>query len=159
MQPSNILFLIVLLSLRTVTAQTTADKDFLILFHDTVLDEYGYKNLDGDTIIPRGKYALCFTDTFKTFALVAIPYVGYAAIDRQENILYNVFRFDNAPDNVSEGLFRILIANKIGYADSTTGEIVIQPQFDCARPFKNGVAQVSNDCKTKSKRRVYNLAK
>ena len=71
-------------------------------------------------------------------------------IFRQENILYIVFPFDNGPDYVSDGLFRILIDGKIGYADSATGKIIIQPQFDCAWQFENGVAKVSTDCTTKS---------
>ena len=147
-----ILLLIGLFSVNKVAGQTATDKDVLILFADTVKDEYGYKNLEGDTIIPLGKYSLCFTDTFKTYAIVAIPHKGFSAIDRQENILYNVFPFDNGPDYFSDGLFRILMDGKIGYADSATGKIIIKPQFDCAQPFENGVAKVSTDCTTKSDR-------
>lgn len=132
---------------RNVSGQTTSDKDILILFEDTIKEEYGYKNLKGDTIIPLGKYSICFTDTFKTYAIVAIPKNGFVAIDRQENILYNVFAFDNGPDYVSDGLFRILIDGKIGYADSVTGNCIIKPQFECAGPFENGKAKVSLDCK------------
>jgi len=145
-----ILLLIGLFSVRNVSGQPTLDKDILISFVDTVKDEYCYKNLNGDTIIPFSKYSICYTDTFKTYAIVAIPHNGFVAIDRQEKILYNVFPFDNGPDNVSDGLFRILINDKIGYADSATGIIVIKPQFKCAYQFENGMAKVSMDCKTKS---------
>jgi hypothetical protein len=51
---------------------------------------------------------------------------------------------------VADGLFRIIINNKIGYADSGTGKIVIKPQFACAWPFENGRAKVSANCKTQS---------
>ncbi len=145
-----ILLLIGFFFVRNVSGQMTSDKDILISFVDTVKDEYGYKNLNGDTIIPLGKYSICFTDTFKTYAIVAIPHKGFVAIDRQENILYNVFPFDNVPDYVSDGLFRILIDGKIGYADSATGKIIIKPQFECAWQFENGIAKVSMDCKTQS---------
>ncbi|MEZ4903016.1 MAG: hypothetical protein R2822_15295 [Spirosomataceae bacterium] len=37
---------------------------------------------------------------------------------------------------------------KIGYADANTYAIVIEPQFDCAFPFENGTAKVSNQCQT-----------
>jgi hypothetical protein len=145
-----ILLLIGLFTVHNVSGQTTSDKDILILFVDTVNYECGYKNLKGDTIIPLGKYSLCFTDTFKTYAIVAMPHKGFVAIDRQENILYNVFPFDNGPDYVSDGLFRIIIDGKIGYADSATGKIIIKPQFDCAWQFENGIAKVSTECETKS---------
>lgn len=70
------------------------------------------------------------------------------AIDRNENVLCNIFWYDNGPDYVSEGLFRIVVEEKIGYADATTGEIIIEPQFSCAYPFENGVAKVTYDCTT-----------
>ena len=71
-------------------------------------------------------------------------------IDRKQNILYKVFPFDNGPDYVSEGFFRILKDNKIGYADAATGKVAIKPQFDCAFPFENGFAKVSTNCSTQS---------
>lgn len=122
--------------------------DYLVSFNDTIKDQWGYKNQNGEIIIPSGKYLRCFTDTFKTYAIVVKPNSGFIAIDRQEEVLYEIFPFDNGPDESSEGLFRILEKNKIGFADSLTGKIVIKPQFDCARPFENGVAEVSNTCST-----------
>lgn len=149
LQKTYILLLIGLFSSHA-SGQSKSDKDVLILFSDKLYNKFGYKNLNGDTIIPLGKYPMYFTDTFKTYAIVAVPYKGFVAIDRKENTLYNVFPFDNGPDYVSDGLFRILIDNKIGYADSVTGKIIIQPQFDCAWPFENGVAKVSMNCDSKS---------
>jgi len=72
------------------------------------------------------------------------------AIDRQEHILYQVFIFDNGPDDTSDGLFRILVNNRIGYANYSTGKIVINPQFGCAWPFEHGIAKVSIDCQKRS---------
>ena len=109
-----------------------------------------FKSQKGEIVIPIGKYQRCFTDTFKSYAVVALPKIGMVAIDRHQNILYEVFPFDNGPDNASEGLFRIVANKKIGYADAATGAVVIRPQFDCAFPFENGSAKVSIDCKAKS---------
>ena len=61
-----------------------------------------------------------------------------------------MFSFDNGPDYASEGLFRIIQNNKIGYADSATGKVIIKPQFGCAFPFDNGFAKVSFNCATHS---------
>jgi hypothetical protein len=142
-----ILLLILTTSFIKSLAQQSGKNDYLVLFRDTVTDGYGYKNLKGDTIIPVSKYSQCFTDTFRTYAIVLYPYKGFVGIDRQEKILYKVFVFDNGPDDSSDGLFRILVDNKIGYANSLTGKIVIKPQFDCAWPFEHGIAKVSTDCK------------
>ena len=124
------------------------NSDYLVFFSDTVKNEYGYKNQNGDTIIPLGKYTMCYTDTLRTFAIVLKPDFGFVGIDRQENILYKVYPFDNGPDYDSEGLFRIIINDKMGFADAETGKIVIEPQFGCACPFENGVAKVSIYCKS-----------
>lgn len=149
-QITYILILLGIFAGQITSGQTTLYTDTLVLFTDTVTYESGYKNQNGDTIIPAGKYSICCTDTFRTYAIVAIQHKGIVAIDRHENVLYDVFPYDNGPDYVSDGLFRILMAGKIGYADSVTGKIIIEPHFDCAWPFVNGAAKVSTDCKTQS---------
>jgi hypothetical protein len=126
------------------------NNDYLISFTDTIKGENGYKNHNGDIVIPAGKYASCFTDTFRTYAIVAKSGIGFIAIDRKENILYKIFPYDNGPDYPSDGLFRIMLNNKIGYADSHTGKVMIDPKFDCAEPFEKGIAKVSNDCTVQS---------
>jgi WG containing repeat len=68
--------------------------------------------------------------------------------NRKKKILYEVFPFDNGPDYPSEGLIRVVKNGKIGYANAKTYTLVITPQFDCAFPFENGKAKVSNHCKT-----------
>ncbi|OOQ58943.1 hypothetical protein BC343_09460 [Mucilaginibacter pedocola] len=95
-----------------------------------------------------GKYLMCFTDTFKAYAIASKPKEGFVAIDRKENVLFKVFPFDNGPDDPSEGYFRIKgDDNKIGFADST-GNVVISPQYGCAFSFENGRAKVSDACTT-----------
>ena len=72
----------------------------------------------------------------------------WVIVDSQKTALYDVFIYDNGPDYPAEGLIRVLKNGKIGYADAKTYVLVIEPQFDCAFPFENGKAKVSNQCKT-----------
>ena len=142
---TNSLFFLLLCSFTTF-GQFNKSNDYLLSFVDTTKDEYGYKNQNGDTVIPLGKYNICFTDTFRTYAIVLKSNLGFVAIDRQQHVLYKVFPYDNGPDYISNGLFRILKDDYIGYADAITGKVVIKPQFDCAYPFQNEVAKVSKNC-------------
>jgi hypothetical protein len=118
----------------------------LHLIWDKSKDLYGYANEKGDTVIPLGKYPMCFTDTFNKFAIVLFRGKGFVGIDRKENILFNIYPFDNGPDDPACGLFRIIKNGRIGYAD-LNGKIVIQPQFDCAYPFEKNKAKVGIGCK------------
>ncbi|WP_121357744.1 WG repeat-containing protein [Flavisolibacter nicotianae] len=147
---TSYLFFVGLFCFQAALGQKKAGNSPLVSYVDTANDGYGYKNLHGDIIIPAGKYSFCFTDTFRTYAVVSLPPKGFVAIDRKENILYTVFPFDNGPDYVEDGLFRIVKDGKIGFADAATGKIVIQPQFACAWPFEKGRAKVSLTCETKS---------
>lgn len=67
---------------------------------------------------------------------------------KKKMTLYEVFLYDNGPDYASDGLIRVVKNGKIGYADAAAYDIVIEPQFDCAYPFENGKAKVSNQCQT-----------
>nr|WP_294948809.1 WG repeat-containing protein [uncultured Mucilaginibacter sp.] len=137
--------LISMLLFLSACQQKQAVSNYLYRVEGTVSGDYGYINAKGDTVIRPGKYPMCFTDTFKTFALVTDTGIGFVGIDRNEKVLFKVFPFDNGPDYTSEGYFRIMDGDKIGYAD-TTGKVVIQPQYACAFPFKNDTAKVSNNC-------------
>ena len=110
----------------------------------------GYKDQKGKVVIAAGKYPMCFTQTFHQYAIVTKPGEGLVAIDRNEQVLYQVFLYDNGPDEPAERLFRIMKDHKIGYADSKTGRVVISPQFECAAPFKRGTAKVSMHCQTRT---------
>jgi len=124
-----------------------ANSDYLLMFEDSLTGQQGYRDQQGEVVIPLGKYTLCITDTFAHHAVV-LTQRGFAVIDRTQKVLYKVFTYDNGPDYTSDGLFRIVEGGKIGYADAATYEVVIRPQFDCAYPFENGLARVSNDCRT-----------
>ena len=148
-QVRNLLLIFVLIYSLPTFAQSENKDAYLVRFSDSVTDECGYKDINGGIAIAAGRYTTCFTDTFRQYAVVFNSNAGVVGIDRQQNILYKIFIFDNGPDYSSDGLFRIMKKGKIGYADSATGRIVIEPQYDCAWPFENGVAQVSNNCSTK----------
>jgi len=143
-----ILFLAFIYS--TGIGQKSKEKAPLILVSDSLTGECGYRTEAGKIVVPMGKYSACITDTFWNFAIIIDSGKGLIAIDRQFRVLYNVFVFDNGPDYPVEGLFRIKVAGKIGYANETSGRIVVKPQFACAYPFENGMAKVSLDCKTRS---------
>lgn len=104
-------------------------------------------NEKGDTIAPFGKFDYCFFDSTYTFGTVYDPVKkGFFAYDVAGKELFQVMRYDNGPDYIEEGLFRIVKDSLIGYANEK-GEVVIEPQFQCAYPFENGRAQVSKSCK------------
>jgi len=124
-------------------------KNFLVKVTKTEFYEFGdpagYINVGGDTIIPIGKYLHCYTDSIKDFGIVMTQEKRLIGIDKNDNELFEVYWFDNGPDYISDGLFRIVKNHKIGYADEA-GRIVIEPQYDCAFPFEDGFAKVSNNC-------------
>ena len=131
----------------SVRCQTLKKPLYRIEDNDT--GRYGYANAKGDTIIPFGKYDMCFTERFDQFAIVLLKGKGLVGIDRSENILFNVYIMDNGPDYPSDGLFRIVQNGKIGYAN-LKGQIVIAAKYDCAYPFKKGKAEVGTGCQTKA---------
>ncbi len=59
---------------------------------------------------------------------------------------YQIYRYDNGDDYVSEGLVRIVDTKtgKIGYA-TADGKVVIAPRFAFGFPFHNGVAKVTHN--------------
>ncbi len=127
----------------------TEKQDYLVKIQKNQPDPVGYQegyiNASGDTVAPLGKYAFCLSDTVRTLGFVIKQGGGCAAIDPTGKELFDVFWYDNGPDPVSEGLFRIQEGGKIGFADEQ-GRIVIAPQFECASPFQDGKARVAYSC-------------
>lgn len=109
-------------------------------------NDVAFVNQNGDTLIPFGKYTFSFADTITHYGVVAGKNGELIAINPLGKELYSVFTYDNGPDYIEDGLFRIVENGKIGYADGETGEIVIKPQYTCAFPFDNGKAKVSTNC-------------
>lgn len=104
-----------------------------------------YLNEQGDTIIPYGKYKFCPTDTIRHIGFVYEnrQNARIVCIDNQGKELFYVYKYDNGPDYIREGLFRIMDEDGwIGFADSL-GNVVIKPQFKFATSFENGKAQAT----------------
>lgn len=112
-------------------------------------DPFAYLNQRGDTIIPVNRFSHSFSDTIITYGIVMEKngdQFDLIGINQNGQRLYEVYWFDNGPDFIEDGLFRIKRNDKIGYANAN-GQIVIQPEFQCAYPFENGKAKVTYDCK------------
>ncbi len=102
----------------------------------------GYVDQHQNVKIPVGKYSMCFTDTFKTYAIVLKPGEGFIGINKKEETLFRVFPYDNGPDYIKDGMFRIVEDSKMGFADST-GTVIIKPQYDFVFSFDQGFALVN----------------
>ncbi len=145
---------IILTLLISVSSQGQNDCDTLFLEEDiTFSQKYQsvYVNTKGDTILQldTAKYTMCFNRTLECFAIVALKgKPGQCwAIDRQENILFEVYSYDNGPDEITNGLIRIVDnKGKLGFANSK-GQIIIKPQFEQASSFNNGFAIIGKKCK------------
>ena len=114
-------------------------------------DQCAYIATTGDTVIPFGRYPLAITRRFDQLALVLKPGVGWVGINRQEQVLFKAFIFDNGPDYPAEGLLRIVDdKGLLGYADTATGRVVLPPRYEAAFPFYRGRARVGRGCHLQS---------
>ena len=106
---------------------------------------------NNDTIIPFGKYAYYGTDTLEFYANVIehpndSTYGRQIAIDKNQNVLFDIVMFDNEPEPFNDGLTRVLRNGKMGYANKF-GQIVIPCEYDYAKWFDNGKAEVTYNAK------------
>ncbi|MFC2136461.1 WG repeat-containing protein, partial [Bacteroidota bacterium] len=92
-------------------------------------------------------FGFCVPDSSIIADVTFIDGIGFVASDKSGNELYVIFPFDNGPDYISEGMFRIVDGDKIGFA-SELGEIVIKPRFGAVYPFHNGLAAFCEGCVT-----------
>ena len=107
-------------------------------------NKFGYIDSLGIVKIPF-IYRFAYTHEFtESIAFVVVTDSGKGkikAINRNNKELFTVFNFDNGPDYVEEGLFRIVDDSTgcIGFADMN-GKIVIPTQFFFVRPLSEGFA-------------------
>ncbi len=102
-----------------------------------------YVSENGDTIIPFGKYRFYGSDSLYYFANVIEQGTSRRiAIDRHQNILYDVALYDNGPQPPKEGRTRILRNGKMGFANRY-GQVVIPCRYDHVSSFHNGAAAVT----------------
>lgn len=104
----------------------------------------GYINQYGKFLIPPGKYEHCYTHPFLQVAFVKMNDKVWG-INKKEDRLFELFCANDSPDTPSNGLFRIIKNQKIGYANMQ-GEIIIPPIYDAAMPFINEMAFVNLGC-------------
>jgi len=110
-------------------------------------EEPYFLNENGEEIIPAGKYVMSYSDTIYDYGIVMDSTGRIWAITQTDSALFEVYNFDNGPDYIEEGLFRIVKDGLIGFANEA-GEIIIEPQYQCAYPFENGSAQVAFECES-----------
>lgn len=105
--------------------------------------KWGYRGSRGAVVIaPRYEVA----QPFSAQGIAAVVDAnGWAYIDRQGAILIRPFVLDNGPDYFSEDLARFVEGGKIGFFDRGA-RVVIQPRFDFALPFSEGLAVVCYGC-------------
>ncbi|HGN1706970.1 TPA: WG repeat-containing protein [Providencia rettgeri] len=84
------------------------------------------------------------------YCLRALPNKGLVVVDETGQEVYQLYYFDNWPDEPQEGVYRIRKEDKIGFADALTGKIVIEAIYDCAYPFNGGKAKVGVGCETQT---------
>jgi hypothetical protein len=110
-------------------------------------EEPYFLNEKGIEIIPVGKYVASYTDTIRAYGMVMDSTGRIWAITQADSAIFEVYNFDNGPDYIEEGLFRIVKDGLIGFANEA-GEIVIAPHYQCAYPFEDGTARVAFDCES-----------
>ena len=101
---------------------------------------------NGEIMIPYGKYKFILTDTMWYFAFVYKEKNGIVAINRNNQIIFRPLADNLEPDPPSDGLFRIIENNKIGFANMK-GEIVIPPRFEAVMRFHHNVAAFCIGCR------------
>lgn len=141
----------ILFILLFIVLTSCSKNEYLVSITSANVSEFGdsiaYVNQIGDTIIPYGLYRRNHSsDTIVDMGFVMGKTGKIIAINNKGKKLFEVFYFDNGPDYISDGLFRIIKNDKIGYANKK-GDIMIQPMYDCAYPFENGKTKVSKKCK------------
>ncbi|TGM99551.1 WG repeat-containing protein [Leptospira dzoumogneensis] len=110
-------------------------------------DVYGYKDQNGKVqISPQYSIAYDFNENGVGFSFGK---GGWICIDPQNEVLLNVFAFDNGPDEFSEGLARFVENSKFGFFDSSCKKI-IAANYDFAFQIHQGFSKVCNDCKSVS---------
>lgn len=130
------LIFLLLLTISCLFLSGQEKDNFLIAYEDSTKGEYGlygYQSIGGKIVI-EAQYPHIYTDTLHTTAMVVSKDYGIIAIDRDGNFLLKPFIFDNGPDYLSEGLFRFVENEKMGFADVNCN-VVIPAIFDFAEPF------------------------
>jgi hypothetical protein len=100
----------------------------------------GFKDAKGHIILPA-RYMFTVSDTFSRKAAIVIDSVGGPmVIDKTGKKILSPYIYDNGPDYVVEGVFRVVDENKkMGFAD-LDGNVVIPIKYDFVTEFHDGLA-------------------
>lgn len=136
---------IILISSLHIFSQTD---DFWIARFDSSKQKYGYQDIKGKWRI-KPKFEHVETDTFRKFAYVVKPNSFFkkkrynlVAINKKEKVLFSPLILDNSPDFFNNHTLRIVDKNeKIGFINDSL-EVIIEPKYDNASQFQNGVATI-----------------
>lgn len=132
------------------TQSKEKEEQILILAIDTInypgdYESYMYVNQHGDTIVPVGRYSICFTDTIRKVGFVFKPSEGFISIDNYGNEWYKIYDYERF---VAEGCFVITNDNRTKYGYATMeGEVIVEPKYSNCGGFSEGLANVAIDTK------------
>ncbi|MBU1627914.1 WG repeat-containing protein [bacterium] len=108
---------------------------------------WGYENAKKEVVIPS-EFIVAMEFNKGGIAAV-IDEKGWVYINIKGEKIIKPFVVDNGPDYFSEGLSRFVDNGKFGFFDEK-GKIKINPLFDYASPFSEGLSAVCKGC-TESK--------
>ena len=118
--------------------------DLPVAFQDEKTGLHGFKNRNGEEVIPC-KYVVAYQ--FNEFGVAAVFFEGkWLYIDQDGDPVVESYMFDNGPDYHVEGLARYVSRGKIGFINEAA-EIIIPAQFEFAFPFSDGMALFCEGCK------------
>lgn len=132
----------------SLAQEAESDKYLFKVSKDSIqgLELFAYANSKGDIVVPFGRYPYLFTDTIKTIGFVSKTNNGFWAINQKGNELFKIVPFENGPDNLNDGLYRILDENdNIGFVNEQS-EIIIKPKYTFVDPFHKGLARFCLGC-------------
>lgn len=67
-----------------------------------------YKDLQGKTVIKNKEYIIAFTDSISSIGFVGTKKGKIICVDNAGKELFEVYKVDNGPDYVCDGMFRIV---------------------------------------------------
>jgi hypothetical protein len=107
-------------------------------------DLWGYRNSRGEVAIqPQFVVARDFSGGGIAAVVEGSDWVY---IDKAGTRLLKPLVVDNGPDYFCEGLARFVRARKVGFFDEQ-GRVVIEPRFDFALPFSEGMSAFCEGCR------------
>ncbi|MFP4662465.1 MAG: WG repeat-containing protein [Halanaerobiales bacterium] len=133
------------ISLLIVFSFTSYTEDTVNLTPFQENDLWGYKE-QNDNISIEARYIFAYEFSEYGIAVVCDPLEGWIYIDKDGEFVIKPMIVDNYYDEFSEGLARFEEDGKIGFFNQK-GQVVIDPIYEYAHPFKNGFAQVARGVK------------